>query len=129
MTTEEKLLGVVNEIGLERDEDQFANFNLKVGVLMRTDKRLSYNEGELLIRQLRKELLGKNIEFEAIAIPCPICGKTYNSEIGMKQHFRRQHNVEQEKNKNNKKPSKKTTLKKERFEKKKKVRRKKTSRK
>jgi hypothetical protein len=122
MTTEEKLLGVVNEIGLERDEERFANFNLKVGVLMRTDKRLSYNEGERLIRQLRKELLGKNIEFEAIAIPCPICSKTYNSELGMKQHLRRQHNDVQKNNKSNKKLQKNPNLRKE---KKKRIRKKK----
>ena len=122
MTAEEKLLGVVNEIGLERDEERFANFNLKVGVLMRTDKRLSYNEGERLIRQLRKELLGKNIEFEAIAIPCPICSKTYNSELGMKQHLRRQHN---DVKKNNKKLQKNPNLRKEKIEKKKRVRKKK----
>jgi hypothetical protein len=127
MIKEEKLLGVVNEIGLERNEEQFSNFNLKVGVLMRTDKRLSYNEGERLIRQLRKELLGKNIEFEAIAIPCPICGKTFNSELGMKQHLRRQHNDEQKNYKKNKKPLKKTGITKDRVEKKKRVRKNKTS--
>ena len=90
-----KLLGIVNEVGLERDEQEFRNFNLTVGVRLKTSKKLSYAEGEKLIKKLKKHLLGKNIELEAIAVPCPICGKTYNSETGMKQHVRRQHDGEE----------------------------------
>lgn len=91
-----KLLGTVNEVGLERDEQEFRNFNLTVGIRLKTGKKLSYAEGEKLIKQLKKDLLGKNIELEAIAVPCPFCGKTFNSEIGMKQHVRRQHDGEEE---------------------------------
>jgi len=89
-----KLLGTVNEVGLERDEQEFRNFNLTVGVRLKTGKKLSYAEGEKLIKQLKKDLLGKNIELETIAVPCPICGKTFNTETGMKQHVRRQHEGE-----------------------------------
>jgi hypothetical protein len=91
-----KLLGTVSEVGLERDEQEFRNFNLTVGIRLKTGKKLSYAEGEKLIKQLKKDLLGKNIELEAIAVPCPFCGKTFNSEIGMKQHVRRQHDGEEE---------------------------------
>jgi hypothetical protein len=91
---ESKLLGVVDEIGLERDDAQFTNFNLMVGIRLKTEKKLSYNEGERLIKQLRKDLLGKNIEFEAISLPCPICGKSYNTEQGLKTHIRRTHEQE-----------------------------------
>lgn len=81
---------------MERDEQEFRNFKLTVGIRLKTGKKLSYAEGEKLIKQLKKDLLGKNIELEAIAVPCPLCGKTFNSEIGMKQHVRRQHDGEEE---------------------------------
>jgi len=90
-----KLLGTVSEVGLERDEQEFRNFNLTVGIRLKTGKKLSYVEGEKLIKQLKKDLLGKNIELEAIAVPCPLCGKTFNSEVGVKRHVRRQHNGEE----------------------------------
>jgi len=93
MTQEDsKLHGVVNRVGLERDEAEFRSFNLTLGIKVKTGKKLSLNEGERLIKKMRKELLGKNIEFEAISIPCPVCGRTFNTEAGMKQHVRRQHN-------------------------------------
>ena len=90
-----KMLGTVSEVGLQRDEQEFRNYNLTVGIRLKTGKKLSYSEGEKLIKKLRKNLLGKNIELEAIAVPCPFCGKTYNSEVGMKQHVRRQHEGEE----------------------------------
>ena len=91
-----KMLGTVNEVGLKRDEQEFRNYNLTVGIKLKAGKKLTYAEGAKLIKQLRKNLLGKNIELEAIAVPCPFCGKTYNSETGMKQHVRRQHEGEEE---------------------------------
>jgi hypothetical protein len=97
--------GVVREIGLERDEESFRNFNLTIGVTVKIAKNLTYEEGERVARRFRKELLGKNIELEAIAIPCPICGKTYNTGQGMKQHLRRTH-------KNGEKPKKTASKKK-----------------
>ena len=87
-----KLHGVVNQVGLERDEAEFRSFNLTLGIKVKTEKKLSLKEGERLIKQMRKDFLGKNIEFEAISIPCPVCGRTFNTEAGMKQHLRRQHN-------------------------------------
>ena len=91
-----KLLGVVDNVGLQRDENEFRNFNLTVGIRVKTDKKLTFTEGERLIRQLKKDLLGKNIEIGAIAIPCPVCGKTFNTEQGMKLHVRKQHEGEPE---------------------------------
>jgi len=116
---DEKFHGVVNQVGLERDEAEFRNFNLTLGIKVKTGKKLSLKEGERLIKKMRKEFLGKNIEFEAISIPCPVCGKTFNTEAGMKQHVRRQHNngVDTAKSKkkkkasSKKKPSKKTSKK------------------
>ena len=109
-----KLLGTVNEVGLERDEQEFRNYNLTVGVRLKTSKKLSYAEGEKLIKKLKKDLLGKNIELEAIAVPCPHCGKTFNSETGMKQHVRRQHDGEEppKKKRGSKKAAKKARAKK-----------------
>jgi hypothetical protein len=114
-----KFHGVVNQVGLERDEAEFRNFNLTLGIKVKTGKKLSLKEGERLIKQMRKEFLGKNIEFEAISIPCPVCGKAFNTPAGMKQHVRRQHNngVDTAKSKkkkkasSKKKPSKKTSKK------------------
>jgi DNA repair exonuclease SbcCD ATPase subunit len=93
---DEKFQGVVSHIGLERDEAEFLNFNLTLGILVKTEK-LTYNEGERLIKKFQKELLGKNIELGAVAVPCPVCGKTFNTEVGMKQHLRKQHEGEEEK--------------------------------
>jgi hypothetical protein len=106
METEDKILGVVNAVGLERDDQEFRNFNLTVGIKIKTDKKISYTEGEKLVRQLQKDLMGKNIELEPVMVPCPVCGKTFNSEQGMKQHQRLQHKEEEPKKK------KKTTKKK-----------------
>jgi uncharacterized C2H2 Zn-finger protein len=97
MATEDKFQGVVSHVGLERDEAEFLNFNLTLGILVKTEKKLTYNEGERLIKRLQKELLGKNIELEAVAVPCPVCGKTFNTETGMRQHLRKQHEGEEEK--------------------------------
>lgn len=103
---DEKIHGVVNQVGLERDEAEFRSFNLTLGIKL-TGKKLSLKEGERLIKQMRKDFLGKNIEFGAISIPCPVCGKTFNTEAGMKQHVRRQHNDGVDKAKPKKKKSSK----------------------
>ena len=86
-----KYEGVVCEVGLERDHEEFRNFNLTVAITVKTDKKLNLREGEKLIKQLQRELLGKNIELGAVAIPCPTCGRSFNTENGMKQHMRRAH--------------------------------------
>jgi len=103
MAQDDKLLGVVNAFGLERDAQEFRNFTLTMGIKIKTEKKISYSEGEKLMKQLQKELMGKNIELGAVAVACPICGKIYNSEQGMKQHQRLQHNE----NASKKKPKKK----------------------
>lgn len=90
-----KKLGVVSHIGLERDAREFTSYNLTVGIKLKSDKKLSYTEGEKLIKLLKKELMGKNIELEAVAIPCPYCGKDFNSQKGMKAHVRSQHDGEE----------------------------------
>ena len=102
---EPKLKGVVSEVGLKRDETHFTSFNLKIGVVMNTKKNLSYREGEQLMMQLRKELLGKEVEITSNIFRCPVCGRGFNTEQGMKQHMRMTH----EKKKKTKKRSKKTT--------------------
>lgn len=109
MAQDEKLLGVVNAVGLERDDQEFRNFNLTVGIKIKTEKKMTYLEGERLMKQLQKDLMGKNIELGTVAVPCPICGKTFNSEQGMKQHQRLQHAEEEPKKKGR---GKKTTGKK-----------------
>ena len=111
MEQEEKLLGVVNAVGLERDDQEFRNFNLTVGIKIKTEKKMTYLEGERLMKQLQKDLMGKNIELGAVNVPCPVCGKTFNSEQGMKQHQRLQHAEEEPKKKVRKKktPEKKKT--------------------
>lgn len=108
-TEDEKFQGVVSHVGLERDEDEFLNFNLTLGILVKTEK-LTYSEGERLIKRLQKELLGKNVELGAVAVPCPVCGKTFNTEVGMKQHLRKQHEGEEEapKKRTRRSPAKKT---------------------
>ncbi len=103
MAQEDRLLGVVNAVGLERDEQEFRNFTITVGIKLKTDKKISYTEGEKMMKQLQKDLLGKNIELEAVAVPCPVCGKTFNSEMGMKQHQRLQHGEEEPPKKGRKK--------------------------
>jgi len=106
---DKKFQGVVSHVGLERDEAEFLNFNLTLGILVKTEK-LTYSEGERLIKKFQKELLGKNVELGAVAVPCPVCGKTFNTEVGMKQHLRKQHEGEEEapKKRTRRSPAKKT---------------------
>jgi uncharacterized C2H2 Zn-finger protein len=112
MAIEDKFQGVVSHVGLERDENEFLNFNLTLGILVKTEKKLTYSEGERIIKRLQKELLGKNIELEAVAVPCPVCGRTFNTEMGMKQHLRKQHNSNNSKPRKRKAPKKKAQTKK-----------------
>ena len=103
MAEDDKLHGVVNAVGLERDNQEFRNFTVTLGIKIKTEKKISYNEGEKLMKQLQKDLMGKNIELGAVAVPCPICGKVYNSIQGMKQHQRLQHKEDESKKKTKKK--------------------------
>ncbi|MBE0633289.1 hypothetical protein E4H04_04815 [Candidatus Bathyarchaeota archaeon] len=95
MAQEDKLQGVVNAIGMERDEQEYQSFTITLGIKIKIDKKVSYTEGEKIMKQFQKDLLGKNVEMGAIAVECPICGKVYNSEQGMKQHQRLQHGDEE----------------------------------
>ncbi len=87
----QKFKGVVEEVGLQRDGDQFNSFSLTVSMVVKTEKKLTYTQGERLMTRFRKELLGKNVEIAAIIHACPISGKGFNTEQGMKQHQRRIH--------------------------------------
>ena len=109
MTQDNKILGIVNAVGLERDNQEFRNFTITMSIKVKTEKKINYTEGEKLRKQLQKKLMGKNIELGAVAVPCPICGKVYNSDQGMKQHQRLQHKKNKPKGKkkavSKKKPS------------------------
>lgn len=96
---EPKVRGIVSEVGLERDEGHFRSFKLKIGVLVKDERRLSYRDGERLMRQFRKELLGKEVDVTPIMFRCPICGKGFNSERGMRQHARMIHEKKKAKKK------------------------------
>lgn len=87
----QKIKGVVGEVGLERDGERFNAFNVTISMVVDTGKTLTFNQGEQLIKEFRRELLGKAVEITAIVVPCPICGKGFNSEQGMKQHMRMVH--------------------------------------
>ena len=105
---EPKVKGVVSEVGLERDENHFSSFNLKIGVVVEAKKNLSYEEGVQLMRQFRKELLGKEVEITSKIFRCPVCDKGFNTEQGMKQHIRMTHETKKEaKKRKKKKPSSK----------------------
>ena len=104
---EPKVKGVVKEVGLERDEGQFHSFNLKIGVVVKAGKSLNYEDGEQLMRQFRKELLGKEVNITPITFPCPICGRGFKSEQGMKQHMRIVHEKKTRKKAKKKSSSKK----------------------
>lgn len=94
---EPKLRGIVSEVGIERDEEHFRSFNIKIGVLLKSEKRIDYDEGERMMRSLRKEILGKDVEVTTIIIRCPICGRGFKSEQGMNQHKRMMHTAQTKK--------------------------------
>jgi hypothetical protein len=87
----QKLKGVIGEVGLERDEDKFNTFNVTIKMIINNDRPLSYDRGEKLVQQFRKGLLGKKVELSAVVVACPVCGKGFNTEGGMKQHMRMIH--------------------------------------
>ena len=90
MKADEKTKGIVREIGLERNEGKFNSFNLTVGLVLKTGG-LSYAQGERLMAEMRKELLGKMVEIAEIIHLCPVCEKGFNTMQGMKQHVRMIH--------------------------------------
>jgi hypothetical protein len=90
LKADEKIKGVVGEIGLERNGGKFNSFNLTVGLVLKTGG-LTYAQGERLIVEMRKELLGKMVEIAEIIHLCPVCEKGFNTMQGMKQHVRMVH--------------------------------------
>ncbi len=90
MKADEKTKGIVREIGLERNEGKFNSFNLTVGLVLKTGG-LSYAQGERLMAEMRKELLGKMVEIAEIIHLCPVCEKGFNTMQGMRQHVRMVH--------------------------------------
>ena len=91
MDSDQKIRGVVGEVGLERDAERFNAFNVTISMVVNTGKALTFNQGEQLIKEFRKEILGKAVEMTAIVVPCPVCGKGFNTEQGMRQHVRMVH--------------------------------------
>lgn len=87
---DQSIKGRVAEVGLVRDEGSFNSFNLTIAMVLKS-RGLTYDQGERLMTQFRKELLGKDVEITAIVFPCPTCGKGFNTEQGMKQHIRMVH--------------------------------------
>ena len=87
---DEKIKGIVGEVGLERNEGKFNSFSLTVGLTLKTGG-LSYAQGERLVAEMRKELLGKAVEIAEIIHLCPVCEKGFNTMQGMKQHVRMVH--------------------------------------
>jgi len=86
-----KIKGPVREIGIARDADRHDSFNITIGIAIKTEGRVSYEEAERLSARFRREYLGKDVEFRAIHIPCPHCDKVLNSESGLRQHILKIH--------------------------------------
>jgi len=93
----QSLKGVVSEVGLRRDEDQFSSFNLTISMVLKSDKTMTYNQGEQLMKQFRRDLLGKEVEIIAVVFQCHTCGKSFNTEQGLKQHQRMVHSKKRKK--------------------------------
>jgi hypothetical protein len=90
LEADEKIKGIVGEIGLERNEGKFNSFNVTVSLTLKTGG-LTYTQGEKRIAEMRKELLGKAVEIAEIIHLCPLCDKGFNTMQGMRQHVRMVH--------------------------------------
>ena len=90
MEADEKIKGIVGEVGLERNEGKFNSFSVTVGLTLKTGG-LTYAQGERVIAEMRKELLGKAVEIAEIIHLCPVCEKGFNTMQGMRQHVRMVH--------------------------------------
>jgi hypothetical protein len=86
-----KLKGPVREIGIIRDHDRHDSFNITIGITIKTEGKVTYEEAERLSSKFRREYLGKDVEFRSVSIPCPVCGKIMNSESGLKKHVAMNH--------------------------------------
>lgn len=88
-----KVKGMVSEIGLERDDEHFRSFNLKISVVIKPLKILDYDEAERLMRQFRKDLLGREVELTSTIFRCPTCGREFKNERGLNKHLKTVHKV------------------------------------
>ncbi len=86
-----RLKGSVREVGLVRDSDRYDSFSVTIGITIKTEGKVNYEEAERLSAKFRREYLGKDVEFLAVSIPCPYCEKVLNSEGGLKLHIRQVH--------------------------------------
>ena len=86
METDEKIKGIVGEIGLERNEGKFNSFNVTVSLTLKTGG-LTYNQGEKRIAEMRKELLGKAVEIAEIIHLCPQC--EWSTRRGKRRSWKR----------------------------------------
>ncbi len=92
MTAQEnKLKGAVREIGLTHDIDHNNSFTVTINIQIKTEGRVSYEEAEKLASRYRREYLGKEVEFLAVNLPCPVCNRVLNSEVGLKKHILMSH--------------------------------------
>ncbi len=107
MEADEKIKGVVGEVGLERNEGAFNSFSVNLSLTLKGS--LTYTQAEKRITDMRKELLGKAVEIAEIIHLCPVCEKGFNTMQGMKQHFRMVHDKGKKKKKAKKKSSRKKT--------------------
>jgi len=86
-----RLKGSVKEVGLARDSDKYDSFSVTIGIAIKTEGKVNYEEAERLSAKFRREYLGKDVEFLAVSVPCPYCDKVLNSEGGLKLHIRQVH--------------------------------------
>ena len=86
-----KLKGAVREIGLTHDIDHNNSFTVTINIQIKTEGRVSYEEAEKLASRYRREYLGKEVEFLAVNLPCPVCSRILNSEVGLKKHILMSH--------------------------------------
>lgn len=92
MTAQEnKLKGAVREIGLTHDIEHNNSFTVTINIQIKTEGRVSYDEAEKLASRYRREYLGKEVEFLAVNLPCPVCNRVLNSEVGLKKHILMSH--------------------------------------
>lgn len=91
MADDLKIKGPVREIGIIRDSERHESFNITIGIAIKTEGKVTYEEAERLSAKYRREYLGKDVEFLAVSIPCPVCGKVMNSDSGLKKHVAMNH--------------------------------------
>ena len=51
---ENKIKALVNEVSLERDDDHYLSFNIKIGAVIHSDKKLSYDKANQMMKKFEK---------------------------------------------------------------------------